>query len=81
MAEPQTEVMCRLVTRVQKLMELHKLTKTDLAKKSGMTREQISRILNGHHECTLSTLEKIAKGFGVSMSDLIEPEKKPKKTA
>jgi transcriptional regulator with XRE-family HTH domain len=81
MVKQESELICRLAERVQKLLELHELTQTDFAKKAGVTREQVNRILKCHHECKLSTVEKIANGFGVSIVSLLEPEKKPKKSA
>ena len=67
MAKADSEAMSRVITRVQQI--------------SGVTREQLSRILNGHHVCNLETCEKIANGFGVSIGDLVDAEKKSKKSA
>lgn len=81
MTKPDSEVMARLISRVRKLLELRDLTITDFAEISGVTREQLSRILNGHHECSLETCEKIATAFGVSIGELVDPEKNSKKIA
>lgn len=81
MAKAESEAMSRLITRVQQLLELRNLTITDFAIMSGVTREQLSRILNGHHVCNLETCEKIANGFGISIGDLVDAEKNSKKSA
>lgn len=44
----------------------------DLAEKTGLTPETISRIKNGQQEPRLSTVGKIAKALEVNVEDLID---------
>ena len=46
------------------------LTGTALAARSGVTREQISRIEHGHYEPNAATLGKLAKALGVTVEEI-----------
>jgi DNA-binding XRE family transcriptional regulator len=47
------------------------LTQTALAERSGLPQEMISDLERGQHEPRFATLEKYARGLGLSMSDLL----------
>jgi len=46
------------------------ITKTDVAKRMGLSRESLYRILSGNP--TLDNLQKLANSLGVSISELFE---------
>lgn len=49
------------------------LTKTDLAEKCGISRQNISTIMR-RGTCAIPTGGKLAKGLGVSIRDIIKEE-------
>ena len=81
MASPESEVMLVLRSRVRKLIEAREMTIKQLADEAGLTREYLSKMLGGHHDCSLVNCEKLAKALHVSVLDLLTPEKNSKKTA
>lgn len=42
-----------------------------LAKRSGLTANYIGAVEMGHRDPSLSTMQKIAKGFGISLAELL----------
>jgi transcriptional regulator with XRE-family HTH domain len=66
--------------RVRKLIELRDTTMEDIAEKAHITREHLSRILNGHYTPKITVAEDIAQALGLSLVELLA-EKKSKKTA
>jgi transcriptional regulator with XRE-family HTH domain len=55
---------------IDRLLKERKLSKTDIAKKMGLSRESLYRILSGNP--TLENIHKLANALGVSVSDLFE---------
>jgi len=64
--------MVPLAKRLKDLRDKKKLTQLMLAKKSGFTLSYIGRLETGHYDPQLSTLRKLAKVLGVSISGLVE---------
>lgn len=60
--------------RVRELREEHGLTITDLASRSNLTRNAVSRIELGHRIPGSTTVEKLARGLGVDPGDLYSQE-------
>ncbi|MBP2652592.1 MAG: Cro/C1-type DNA-binding domain [Firmicutes bacterium] len=67
----------KLQELLKKLMIKQNVSQYRLGKNSGVSQAQISRILQGQQP-TVPTLEKIASGLGVSVSELIgeKPQRK-----
>jgi transcriptional regulator with XRE-family HTH domain len=57
---------------IKRLRELKKLSQKEVALDVGIPQGQYSRIENGKVEPTISTLEKFAKVFEVSISELFK---------
>lgn len=55
----------RIGSNVVRLREERGMLQDDLAKKAGITRIQVSRIENGHHEPTATVLFALADALGV----------------
>lgn len=55
--------------RIKKLRKEHKLTQSELAGKAELEKTAIQRIERGYNS-TLKTINKLAKGFEVSLSEL-----------
>ena len=53
-------------------MREQRLTQKELAAKSGLTVETVSRVLNGRNPLTPNTLQKLSVGLGVPIADLDE---------
>jgi transcriptional regulator with XRE-family HTH domain len=64
--------MVPLAKRLKELRAKKKLTQCLLAKKAGLTLAYIGRLETGHYDPQLSTLRKLAKVLGVTISDLVE---------
>lgn len=58
--------------RVKELREEQGLTQLDLSAKSGVEVRQIGRIENGAVNTSLAVLSKLATGFGITLSELME---------
>lgn len=52
------------------------ITLNEIADKVGIAQPSISRIVNGHMNPTINTLEKISDALGVDISDLFKREEK-----
>lgn len=65
-----------IIENIKRYMKEYGLTQKELAKSSGLTVETINRILNEKQKLLPNTLEKIANGLGVSVSDLSEEKKR-----
>ena len=48
------------------------MSQTEVAEKAGVNPMTVSRIERGMHAPSTATLEKIARGLGVSFSELLE---------
>jgi transcriptional regulator with XRE-family HTH domain len=46
------------------------LSQTELAERAGLSQTWISRLERGEENPTLSTLEALARGFGITLSEL-----------
>jgi transcriptional regulator with XRE-family HTH domain len=55
---------------IRKLREEEKLTKQQVAERSGLSLSWLSRLESGKHESTWGGLKKVAQGLGVSTVDL-----------
>ena len=59
--------------RVKEVIKAKGLTMQQVADELGITRDTLTRNINGNP--TIETLEKIAKTLGVSVSDLLNEDK------
>jgi len=57
---------------IKRLRELKNLSQKEVSAKSGVPQGQYSRIENGHVEPSVSTLEKLAGVFEVSISEFFK---------
>ena len=62
--------------KMNKLLALKGFNYTDLAKKSGISRTQISRIINSNKntKSNLKTIGKISNALGVDYKEIIKEE-------
>ena len=58
--------------RLKALRVKQGLSQAGLAERAGVSREYIARLETGHHNPTLSTLEKLAKALKVKVGKLLE---------
>jgi transcriptional regulator with XRE-family HTH domain len=58
--------------RIRELREERDLSGTELARRSGLTRNSVSRIELGHHMPSAATIEKLARGLDVDPGELFE---------
>lgn len=68
--------MVSLATRVKQLRSEKAWTQLQLAKKTKLSLGYIARLETGFYDPQLSTLRKLAKVFGVTMSELVEHKEK-----
>jgi transcriptional regulator with XRE-family HTH domain len=66
-----------LAKRLKQLRAKKGLTQLMLAKKAGLTLAYIGRLETGHYDPQLSTLRKLSRVLGVSISDLVEYTEEP----
>ncbi len=59
--------------RIQKLREERRLTQEDMEEKTGINARYLSAIECGKRNVTLDTLDKIARGLGVELYELLLP--------
>lgn len=59
-------------TTLRRCLEQREMTVVELAKRSGIARNSLHRLLNGWAEPHYSTIRKVAKGLGVQPFDLFE---------
>ena len=69
--------MVPLAKRLKQLRATKGLTQLRLAKKAGLTLAYIGRLETGHYDPQLSTLRKLSKVLGVTISDLVEYTEEP----
>jgi transcriptional regulator with XRE-family HTH domain len=62
----------RVIMRLKALRVKQGLSQAGLAERAGVSREYIARLETGHHNPTLSTLEKLAKALKVKVGKLLE---------
>ena len=63
-------------TRIKEILQEKKMTVSMLADIIGITRANMSNIVNGRSNPKMETLEKIAKALGVSVVELFSPVEK-----
>lgn len=59
-------------TRIKEILQEKKMTVSVLADTIGITRANMSNIVNGKTNPKMETLKKIAEALGVKLSDLFE---------
>ncbi len=62
----------RLRMTIKRLRKKQGLTQEALAKRTGVTREYITRLELGRHDPMFSTLVKLAKALKVNVRELLE---------
>jgi len=67
----QSHVMKRFVENTESIRIIKGLSIQALADSIGMVRPQLSNVLSGKNSPTLETMERIADGLGVDVSDLL----------
>lgn len=67
---PNTILQINVGKQIQKLRELKGMSQQELAAKCNFEKSNMSRLEAGGVNATLSTLEKVANGLGVSISEL-----------
>ena len=68
----KSSAMTRFVENAERIRIERGLSIQGLADSIGMLRPQLSRILSGNNSPTLETMERIAKGLGVDVLDLLQ---------
>jgi len=63
-----------IIKRVTELREQRGWSKNHLAKKSGLSQSTVSNLYNRPHEPTISTLESLCNGFGISLSEFFNAD-------
>jgi len=63
-------------TRIKEILQEKKMTVSMLADIIGITRANMSNIVNGKSNPKMETLEKIAEALGVSVVELFSPVEK-----
>ena len=61
--------------RIQELCDERNWSYYQLAKVSGITYSTLNSMINKNNMPSLSTLEKLCHGFGISITDFFEPDK------
>ena len=67
-AEADRSITAKVGAEMQLARKISGLTQSELAEKSGVPQETISRIERGRSNPTLGTLEKLAKAMGVEIT-------------
>jgi transcriptional regulator with XRE-family HTH domain len=57
--------------RIQKLREDRDMSRAQLAQAAGISRQYVRSLELGEYDPTLGTLQKIAKAFGVKLTELV----------
>lgn len=64
-----------LAQRLQRLIAKYHMSQSNVADAAGMTRQQISRIINGSNaEPKIATVERIVEAIGSTMVELYQQE-------
>jgi len=58
---------------IKELREVRRLSSKELAERAGITPQSLSRIENGRHDVTFTTLQRILTAMGCSLNDLAAP--------
>lgn len=77
---PDSKATDRLRERIREEIERRGMTIQSLANASGLSRVGISRVLNGHSDCTILFAEKIADSLEMRLHELLSTdlEQKPR---
>ena len=67
-AEPDRSITVKVGAEMQLARKISGLTQSELAEKSGVPQETISRIERGRSNPTLGTLEKLVRAMGVEIN-------------
>lgn len=73
----QTDTVERFAARLRETRRAQGLTQLDLATAAGISLAYVGRLEAGAASCTLEILEKLAKSLGVTVADLVPPERPP----
>lgn len=65
------EILKQFSVRVKKLRSHRGITQEDLAALSGLSRQYIGDVERGQRNISLLNMEKIAKAFGITISELL----------
>lgn len=68
---PDSPIEYRFAARLRRLRHVHNLTQAEMAKSFAIERGAIAAIERGERIPSLVLLEKIANGFGITLSDLL----------
>lgn len=67
-----------MAERIKELCTKKNMSQYELAKRAGMTQSSISTLLNKGNVPRITTLEKVCKGFGITLAQFFaEDEKYP----
>lgn len=69
--------MARLVDAIRRAVEASSKTRYRIAKESGVSAGQLSRLVNGERGMTVDTIERLADYLGLQIT--IEPKPKTRK--
>lgn len=75
----QSEGMTTLANNIRFLMQKAGWTQNDLAEACGWTQSEVSKLINAKSNPTLSTMELVAKAFGLQVHELLTPQKHSEK--
>lgn len=70
--QERQEILSRLANRIRQLRKKHGITQETLADQSGLNRVTMGQIEQCKRAATILTLQKIAMGFGITMSELLK---------
>lgn len=65
-----------IANRINELCEKQKISKYQLAKRSGLSESSISNLINRHRDPQCMTISKICDGFGITLSQFFQVEGK-----
>jgi transcriptional regulator with XRE-family HTH domain len=71
-ANAKVTVTERFGIRMRQLRQERRLSQVDLSDSTGMEQAFVSRLENGKAEPSLATLDRLAKAFGLSLSQLLK---------
>jgi transcriptional regulator with XRE-family HTH domain len=68
----QKTVQQRFGRRINSLREERGLTQEQISERTGLSRQHISNLENGHREACLGSIEKLAAGFALTIAELMQ---------
>ena len=63
---------------LERIMKFKNMTRADLARKLGVSRQQVSKLLKEDSDIKFSTVSKVADALNVDETDLLDPNLKLK---